>query len=719
MPPVERTAETTRAAEEEAYRVDDLIIDVGCQRVTRGDTDIPLPKLSFELLLALARAAPNVRTFDQLIERVWSGLVVSPETVSQRVKLVRDALGDNPHTPRYIAGVRGRGYRMLASVTPLAAPATAPPGGRAREPPADRTVSLITGKPRRWWSGAAAGVGVLLALTMLIVYLVLPGESARQTPATNSSAALGPVDPSSIAVARFLTIGDNPEARVFIDGLAEDVLDRLARVPGLSVSSRTDAWALPPEAGSDAARRRLRVAWLLEGSVRLEDNDLRVTVQLIDTATGFHRVSRTFDRKLENFMEVQEEITELTVATLRVALPADEPGIAAYADTDVDVYMHYRRGREIFERPLTIALLEQSMAHFEDALALDPGYAAAHAGLCRAYVSSYTISGDSDYIEQAESACANALATYANLPTVYTALGKLYQETNRLTAAENAFRQALELNDQDVEAMQGLAWVYERENRLAEAQALFTRAMRLQPGNWRIINSLGALYFTTGEYRKAAAEFRKVVYLDPGNWQVLGNLGSALAMGGNFGEAAGVLQRALDVSSEQILYSNLGTVYYYMRDFERSVAIHRQALAADPNANIVWLNLADALYFAGHQKQAREAFRRTAELSADRLSVNPGDAESLQAFAWASMMLGDAAEARRAMDRALQASPNDPRVFYYDALIRARTGDRTGALAAIEQAVAAGYPRAMLAAEPYLQDLRNETRFGVLVESQR
>src|SRR5256885_15697458 len=95
-------------------------MDRGHQRVTRAGNYIPLPHLSFELLVTLARAAPDLVTFDQLTERVWTGLVITPETISQRVKLVRDALGDDPHAPRYIAGVRGRGYRMVATVRPLA-----------------------------------------------------------------------------------------------------------------------------------------------------------------------------------------------------------------------------------------------------------------------------------------------------------------------------------------------------------------------------------------------------------------------------------------------------------------------------------------------------------------------------------------------------------------------------------------------------------------------
>src|SRR6516162_3461001 len=103
------------------YQVDDLTIDLASRRVRRAGTIIPLKALSFDLLVTLVRAAPNLLSFEQLSERVWPGLVVTPETIVQRVKLLRNALGDDPHAPRYIEGVRGRGYRILAEVRPLTA----------------------------------------------------------------------------------------------------------------------------------------------------------------------------------------------------------------------------------------------------------------------------------------------------------------------------------------------------------------------------------------------------------------------------------------------------------------------------------------------------------------------------------------------------------------------------------------------------------------------
>ncbi|MBT8085333.1 MAG: winged helix-turn-helix domain-containing protein, partial [Woeseia sp.] len=150
-----------------------------------------------------------------------------------------------------------------------------------------------------------AAVGV--SAYQLSVGIVAPGAAVVAN-SNNTEPALV-IEPNSVAVLRFLNIDGEERARIFSDGLAEDVLDRLARVPGMLVSSRTDAWSLPAGASSADVRRRLRVANYLEGSVRLDGDSLRVTVQLIDSESGFHKFSRTFTRELVEFMEVQKEIT--------------------------------------------------------------------------------------------------------------------------------------------------------------------------------------------------------------------------------------------------------------------------------------------------------------------------------------------------------------------------------------------------------------------------
>src|SRR5471032_2497962 len=106
----------------EVLLVGDLHVEVGQQRVTRAGIEITLPNLSFELLLALIRVAPKFLSNDLLMARVWPGQIVNPETIVKRVNLLRDALGDDAKDPRYIAGVRNRGYRLVAAVSPAAHP---------------------------------------------------------------------------------------------------------------------------------------------------------------------------------------------------------------------------------------------------------------------------------------------------------------------------------------------------------------------------------------------------------------------------------------------------------------------------------------------------------------------------------------------------------------------------------------------------------------------
>src|SRR5262245_64638543 len=131
------------------YQVDDLTIDLAPRRVRRAEAVIPLKALSFDLLVTLARAAPNLVSFDQLNERVWPGLVITPETIVQRVKLLRGALGDDPHAPRYIEGVRGRGYRMVAQVRPVAeslpVPESIEPPQQSKEPKEERSPNVHAG----------------------------------------------------------------------------------------------------------------------------------------------------------------------------------------------------------------------------------------------------------------------------------------------------------------------------------------------------------------------------------------------------------------------------------------------------------------------------------------------------------------------------------------------------------------------------------------------
>jgi tetratricopeptide (TPR) repeat protein/DNA-binding winged helix-turn-helix (wHTH) protein len=527
-----------------------------------------------------------------------------------------------------------------------------------------------------------------------------------------------PIEPNSIAVLPLLNIGGSEESRIFSEGLAEDVLDRLAKIPGLLVSSRGDSWSLPKNASSEQVRQRLRVAYFVAGSIRLADDNLRVVVQMIDSATGFHRVSRIFEKHLEDYAEIQKEITNLIVANLRVALPETELTLTPdFESADVDAYVLYRRGKDLLHRPQTLATLEESAGYFEQSLELDPGYAAAHAGLCQTYAVSYAISDESRFIADAETACSAALAANPNLYMVYSALGELYLEMGRDNEAEAAFLNALDTNAQDAQAMQGLALAYEKQQRFDEAEELLGRAILLQPGNWRTINTLGGFLFAGGRFREASAAYKQVVILDPENWQGHGNLGSALLMAGEFEAAGEALQRSVEIHPDGLYYSNLGIIYYYLGQFDESVAIHRKAVELPPNSSFDWINLGDALLYSSEPEKAPAAFQESVIIAKSDLAVNPRNVESLYGMAWASAMLGDPEKANELINRAKSIDPTNPYVHYFDALVKTAGGDFDEALQALQSAVDRGYPAIMLENEPHLADLKGSEQFSMIISA--
>ena len=525
------------------------------------------------------------------------------------------------------------------------------------------------------------------------------------------------VEPNSIAVLKFLNIDGSEQTEIFASGFAEELINRLARLPGLSVSSRGDAWSLGPTSASTDIRRRLRVAYYVEGSVRLMGDSLSVNVKLVDSETGFQVTSRNFDEKIEEFNRIQREITNVAVANMQIAMPIGAQSMldSMYEEADLDAYILYRRGKEIFEQPRSAESMSRAIDLYQQALSFDPDYAAAHAGLCNAYVWLYELDGGTDGIDQAEVACAAALRSDLRLHMVYAALGDLYRKTGRIGEAERAYNSALAINAQDVQAMAGLAEVYRQTQRFPEALELLNTAIARQPGNWRTINSLGGILFYTGRYLEAAAQYRQVVLLDPENFTARSNLGSALTMAAEFEEARQVFEEALAIQPTQDSYSNLGVIYYFLGEFEKSVATHRQAVELAPGLGVTWLNLADSLHFAGQMQASVDAYENARDLSTSALRVNQSDSEAITTLAWSQHMLGNTAAALSSIEQGLRVDPGDPYVYYYDAMIRYQTGDNEAALSSLSAALERGYPAGLLVAEPHLGDIRSDERFHSII----
>jgi TolB-like protein/DNA-binding winged helix-turn-helix (wHTH) protein len=380
----------------EVFIAGDLYVDVGQQCVTRAGIKIPLPYLSFQLLLALIRAVPNILSNDLLIARVWPGSIVSPETVAKRVNLLRESLGDNAQEPRYIAGVRSRGYRMVATVcpgpraAPLAELPSSAPVGVAQPDlsPTKQTTAIapLPGAAKRSRIGWLAVPVLLVAIVAIVIGVRTVNHSrvagAQPTPQNlRETAAIG-ARARTVAVLPFDNLSVDVADSYLAQGLPEMVLNRLSRIDGLSVIARNSSFALPTKnIDSSEIGQRLNSGFLISGSVQRQADRLRVAVQLVDATASTLIWSAHFDRDLHDIFNVEDEIAEQIAGALSARVGELEPNPAANArSANLEAYLTFLQGRTLLGR-FTVAESEAAVPYFERAIALDPNFAAAYASL--------------------------------------------------------------------------------------------------------------------------------------------------------------------------------------------------------------------------------------------------------------------------------------------------------------------------------------------------
>jgi TolB-like protein/DNA-binding winged helix-turn-helix (wHTH) protein len=389
---VEDRVDASSQPQHEVWRVGDLVIDDGQQRVTRGDQVIELPKLSFDLLLALVRQAPNVVSLDSLLTSVWPGLVVGPETVVQRVKMLRDALDDRAAEPRYIAALRGRGYRLVAEVARVDA-REGPRLGQGASPdeaspalqPATATAPVAVPPSRR-------RVVILSAVALVLIGgLAL---WALQRGVLSKSPAPDADDPAlrTVAVLPFKNLSGDPSDSAVALGVPDVVLDRLTSVKGLTVVAR-DSAIRAGEDSTDPAEisRRLRAVFLVDGTVQRSGTMLRVSARLVDARSARTLWSTRYDRPVQDLFAMQDDIATQVATALddRISgMRAPEP--AAAPTRNIEAYLAWLRGRTLTGR-YTAAKAEAAAVEFERAIALDPDFAVAHAALYDARMQSAAI----------------------------------------------------------------------------------------------------------------------------------------------------------------------------------------------------------------------------------------------------------------------------------------------------------------------------------------
>jgi TolB-like protein/Tfp pilus assembly protein PilF len=414
----------------------------------------------------------------------------------------------------------------------------------------------------------------------------------------------------SIAVLPFADLSAEKNQDWFCDGIAEEILNALAHLPGLRVAGRTSAFSFRNR--DDAAKaigEKLGVSAVLEGSVRRAGDRVRVTVQLVDPVDGFQLWSERYDRELKDIFEIQDEIARSVAGRLKVALDSGmERRLIAAQTSNIEAYELYLKGRLLLSR--RGASILPALDHFRRAVELDPDYAPAWAGIAGAYVvcGYFGLLPGSEVRRQGPAAARRALLLDPNSADAFAALAVLQQMCeNDLDGAGAAFRKALELNPACVQARCWYA-IFFRQAALGEFEegvAEARHAKELDPLSAYTTAILSAALVNARRPAEAVEEARKAVAIDPESFVGRWMLGRALFHANQLDEAETVLERSAAMSGRHpFALVTLAKTYAAKGQRDRARALHEELVQRSGTGVVPAAELMLTADAAGDREQA-------------------------------------------------------------------------------------------------------------------
>jgi eukaryotic-like serine/threonine-protein kinase len=392
---------------------------------------------------------------------------------------------------------------------------------------------------------------------------------------TTTATAENVVQTPSIAVLPFVNLSPEPDSEYFSDGLTEELIYALSRLPNLRVVSRTSAFEFKTKPQS--VRRigaQLRVAKIVEGSVRKLGQKLRVSAQLVSASDGYCLWSQRFDREIKDVFEIQDEIAQQIANNLKVRLSGDAPAILLKRRTEnVEAYDLYLRGRFQWNKRSGDGLL-RAREYFELALAQDAGYAPAYSGLADYHiaVASWGLATPTDAWPKAKETAERALAIDNELAEAHASMGtiRMWYEWN-WDAAEQEFRRAIDLNPGHPNAHVQYNLLLLQTARFEEAEREIRTALTSDPLSIRINSYLAGVFHYRGEYDQSVERCRRALELDPQDIELHVVLALNYEQKGMYREAILELEQAHQLSDNNpLILGPLGSCYAAAGDHARA-----------------------------------------------------------------------------------------------------------------------------------------------------
>jgi DNA-binding winged helix-turn-helix (wHTH) protein/tetratricopeptide (TPR) repeat protein len=522
------------------YEFGPFRVDPGRRVLLRDGQPVVLTPKAFDTLVALVENRGRVLEKDELMRLVWADTIVEEANLSQNVFTLRKALGEGPHEHSYIATVPRRGYQFVAEVLET------PPAGLPPRPAPPR-----------------------------------PSEFVR-----------------SLAVLPFASLGATTTDEYLGLGMADALITRLGNIRRLSVRPTS---AMRPYAGQTpdpvAAGRSLGVDMVLEGSIQRAADRIRVTVQLISVQAGSPVWGECFDESLTDIFAVQDAIATRLAAALVSNLTSEERRRVAKRHTaDQEAYHSYLKGRYHWNTRAEEGL-KKAVQHFEQAIARDPGYALAHAGLADCYTllgsAGYGVLPPAEALANARAAAMKALEIDPELAEARTSLALVkFRLDWDWAQAETEFRRAIQLNPGYASAHHFYGLYLSAMGRATEAIASLRLAQQLDPLSLIIGAALARVLHFGGHHERAHEQCLKTLEMDPLFAEAHMNLALVHVQRSMLADAVDQLRRAMATAGRRpLMQAILGYVYGLAgdRDQARRTLAELEGLAGEGQVPMLYL----------------------------------------------------------------------------------------------------------------------------------
>ena len=537
------------------YEFGPFRVDAAKRALQCGGQPVPLTPKAFDLLLILVEHTGEVLDKDTLMRMLWPDSEVEEANLPQNISLLRKALGETPGERKYIATVPGRGYKFAAEVKGVSndgrqlvsrGDADFTVNVEGQEEIAEATASssrtemekvepsLPRFRSRHSWMVIALAV-VLLAGGFFIYRVLTPAASRR-------------ID--SIAVLPFQNENGHEEMEYLSDGMTEMLISNLSQLPKLSVKARSSIFRYKgKEVDPKTVGKELNVQAVLNGRVVQHGDEVTLYLSLVDTETENQLWGKQYTRKVTSLVALQAEIARDVSERLKTRLTgADEQRLGKDYTDNPQAYQLYLKGRFYWNKRMP----EKAIECFQKAIALDPSYALAYAGLADAYGQPREGLPPRERMPKAREAALKALSLDGRLAEAHTALGQILTRYDYdFAGGEREFQLAIELNPRYATAHQRYGELLTYQGRFAEASAEYSWALELEPLSLAINQTYGESLVLARRYDEAIMQLQKTLELEPDFSLPFNFLSIAYQMTGKQAESVEARARVLEGEGDQ------------------------------------------------------------------------------------------------------------------------------------------------------------------------